>query len=72
MKFAYRNREFWCKGYYVDTTGKNTAIIKAYINNQLKRDKEAYQLSIFDPRDPFTGSKEQMRGCQANEKRTCA
>ena len=19
MKFAYRNREFWCKGYYVDT-----------------------------------------------------
>ena len=53
-------------------TGKNTAIIKAYINNQLKRDKEADQLSIFDPRDPFTGSKEQMRGCQANEKRTCA
>ena len=57
MKFAYRNREFWCKGYYVDTTGKNTAAIKAYIANQLKVDKETDQLSIFDPRDPFTGSK---------------
>ena len=57
MKFAYRNREFWSKGYYVDTTGKNTAAIKQYIENQLKKDKEADQLSIFDPRDPFTGSK---------------
>ena len=57
MKFAYRNREFWCKGYYVDTVGKNTTAIKNYIANQLKRDREADQLSIFDPRDPFTGSK---------------
>ena len=57
MKFAYRNREFWCKGYYVDTTGKNTAAIKSYIANQLKVDKETDQLSIFDPRDTFTGSK---------------
>ena len=38
MKFAYRNREFWCKGYYVDTVGKNTASIKSYIANQLKQD----------------------------------
>ncbi len=57
MKFAYRNREFWCRGYYVDTTGKNTAAIKAYIENQLKNDKETDQLSLFDPRDPFTGSR---------------
>ena len=57
MKFAYRNREFWCRGYYVDTTGKNTAAIKAYIQNQIKIDKETDQLSMFDPRDPFTGSK---------------
>ena len=57
MKFAYRNREFWSRGYYVDTTGKNTAAIKQYIENQLKKDREADQLSIFDPRDPFTGSK---------------
>ena len=57
MKFAYRNREFWAKGYYVDTVGKNTKAIQAYIANQLKLDREADQLSLFDPRDPFTGSK---------------
>ena len=57
MKFAYRNREFWCKGYYVDTVGKNTKAIKEYIADQLKRDREADQLSMYDPRDPFTGSK---------------
>ena len=57
LKFAYRNREFWCRGYYVDTTGKNTAAIKAYIQNQLKVDKETDQLSLFDPQDPFTGGK---------------
>ena len=57
MKFAYRNREFWCKGYYVDTVGKNTKAIKAYIADQLKKDQESDQLSMFDPRDPFMGSK---------------
>ena len=57
MKFAYRNREFWAKGYYVDTVGKNTKAIKTYIANQLKSGREADQLSLFDPRDPFTGSK---------------
>lgn len=57
MKFSYRNREFWCKGYYVDTVGKNTKAIKEYIENQLKADKESDQLSLFDPNDPFTGSK---------------
>ena len=57
MKFAYRNREFWCKGYYVDTVGKNTKAIKNYIAEQLKKDQETDQFSIYDPRDPFTGSK---------------
>ena len=57
MKFAYRNRQFWCRGYYVDTAGKNTKAIQAYIQNQLKIDQENDQLSLFDPRDPFTGSK---------------
>lgn len=56
-KFKYRNREFWCRGYFVDTTGKNTQVIKEYIKNQLKQDKEAMQLSIDYPEDPFTGSK---------------
>ena len=55
MKFAYRNREFWCRGYYVDTAGKNARAIKEYIKNQLKRDRECDQLSLFDPRDPFKG-----------------
>ena len=53
MKFAYRNREFWCKEHYVE----NTSAIKNYISNQLKSDKEADQLSLCDPRDPFMGSK---------------
>ena len=57
MKFAYRNREFWCRGYYVDTVGKNTKAIKEYIENQLKRDKEIDQLVLFDKQDPFTGGR---------------
>ena len=56
-KFQYRCREFWCRGYYVDTTGKNTETIKEYIKKQLKDDKENMQLSIDYPEDPFTGSK---------------
>lgn len=57
MKYKYGNRHFWCRGYYVDTVGKNTAAIKEYIANQLKQDKESDQLSLFDMRDPFKGSK---------------
>ena len=57
LKYKYRGREFWCKGYYVDTVGKNTAAIKQYIADQLKQDREMDQLSFFDPRDPFTGGK---------------
>ena len=57
MKYKYRNRQFWCRGYYVDTVGKNTAKIKAYITNQLHEDKINSQLSIEDAIDPFTGSK---------------
>ena len=56
-KFQYRCREFWCRGYYVDTTGKDTDAIKNYIKNQLKRDKENMQLAIDYPENPFTGSK---------------
>ena len=48
---------FWCRGYYVDTTGKNTQVIKEYIQNQLKKDKENMQLTIDYPEDPFKGSK---------------
>ena len=56
MKFAYRNREFWCKGYYVDTVGKNESRIAEYVRNQLKEDELGEQLRI--PSDsPFTGRK---------------
>ena len=57
LKFAYRNREFWCRGFYVDTSGKDTKAIKEYIKNQLEQDKQSDQLSIFNPKAPFTGSK---------------
>ena len=73
MKFAYRNREFWCKGYYVDTVGKDTVAIKKYIANQLKQDQEMDQLSLFDPRDPFTGSRYPHAWLAGQKKRrTCA
>ena len=55
-RYQYRDREFWCRGYYVDTVGKNTKKIAEYIQNQLKEDAAADQLTIEDI-DPFTGSK---------------
>ena len=54
MRYKYRNREFWCRGYYVDTVGKNTKKIKEYIANQLKEDKISDQLTI-EQIDPFKG-----------------
>ncbi len=53
MKFKYRNREFWCRGYYVDTVGKNKKSISEYIANQLKEDKEMEQMTIYEKVDPF-------------------
>lgn len=57
MKFRYRNRQFWCRGYYVDTVGKNAQKIKEYIQNQLEEDKLGEQLTIPFKESPFTGSK---------------
>ena len=54
-RFRYCNREFWCRGYYVDTAEKNEKKIVEYIRNQLKEDAESSQMT-FDL-DPFTGSK---------------
>ena len=56
LKYKYRNREFWCRGYYVDTTGKNTARIAEYIRNQLKEDQLAGQMTM-ELDNPFTGRK---------------
>ena len=55
LKYKYGNRHFWCRGYYVDTVGKNTAKIKEYIQNQLKEDLQYDQMSLVEYIDPFTG-----------------
>ena len=57
MKYKYGQRQFWCRGYYVDTVGKNTKAIKEYIANQLKEDKLKDDLSSKEYIDPFTGKK---------------
>ncbi len=56
LKFRCRNRQFWCRGYYVDTAGKNTKKIQEYIENQLRKDEEMEQLTL-EGLDPFTGKK---------------
>ena len=55
LKYKYGNRHFWCRGFYVDTVGRNKKVIAEYIKNQLHEDKEAEQLSIKEYIDPFTG-----------------
>jgi putative transposase len=55
MKYKYGNRKFWCRGYYVDTVGKNEKKIAEYIKTQLHEDYQADQLSLFEATDPFTG-----------------
>lgn len=52
-----KNRSFWCRGYYVDTVGKNKKKIAEYIQNQLKEDQLHDQLTLKEYMDPFTGSK---------------
>ena len=55
MKYRYGNRQFWCRGYYVDTVGRNKKAIEEYIRNQLQEDKEYEQLTMKELFDPFTG-----------------
>ena len=55
LKFKYRNRKFWCRGYYVDTVGKNKAKTVEYNRHQLAEDKLGEQLSIPYAGSPFTG-----------------
>ena len=56
IKYKYRSREFWCRGYYVDTVGKNSKKIQEYIKNQLDEDKIAEQLEL-EFEDPFKKNK---------------
>lgn len=55
LKYRYGNRKFWCKGYYVDTVGRNKEAIKKYIREQLQEDQTCEQLTLKEFVDPFTG-----------------
>lgn len=57
LKYKYGNRHFWCRGYYVDTVGRNKKVIEKYIQNQLEEDFVNDQISIKEYVDPFTGNK---------------
>lgn len=55
LKYKYGNRHFWCRGYYVDTVGRNKKIIQQYIQKQMDEDRTMEQLSMKEYIDPFTG-----------------
>ncbi|MEG1544952.1 MAG: IS200/IS605 family transposase [Tannerellaceae bacterium] len=55
LKYRYGNRQFWCRGYYVDTVGRNEKKIAAYVRNQITEDRQYEQLSMKELVDPFTG-----------------
>ena len=55
LKYKYGNRHFWCRGYYVDTVGKNAKKIEEYVKNQMQEDLEYDQMSLKEYIDPFTG-----------------
>ena len=57
LKYKYGSRHFWCRGYYVDTVGRNKKAIKEYIKNQLDEDIVSDQISMKEYTDPFTGAK---------------
>ena len=57
LKYRYGNRKFWCRGYYVDTVGRNRKKIEQYIIDQLREDHLADQLTLFEEYYPFTGQK---------------
>ena len=57
LKYKYGSRHFWCRGYYVDTVGRNKKVIEPYIRNQLDEDFSTNQISMKKYTDPFTGTK---------------
>lgn len=57
LKYRYGNRKFWCRGYYVDTVGRNKKVIEQYIKNQLQEDVASDQMTLREYVDPFTGEK---------------
>lgn len=57
LKYKYGSRHFWCRGYFVDTVGRNEQAIKQYIKNQMEEDYMEDQMTLKEYIDPFTGSK---------------
>ena len=57
LKYKYGSRHFWCRGYYVDTVGRNERVISEYIQKQLQEDYYSDQISMSEYIDPFTGIK---------------
>ena len=57
LKYKYGSRHFWCRGYYVDTVGRNKKVIEEYIRNQLAQDEIQDQMTMKEFVDPFTGRK---------------
>ena len=57
LKYKYGSRHFWCRGYYVDTVGRNKSVIQEYIKNQTEEDLMMDQMTLKEYTDPFTGSK---------------
>ena len=55
LKYKYGNRHFWCRGYYVDTVGRNKKRIEEYIRKQLQEDVAADQITLKEYIDPFSG-----------------
>ena len=55
LRYKYGNRHFRCRGYYVDTVGRNEKAIQEYVRNQLQEDVAADQISLKEFTDPFTG-----------------
>ena len=55
LRYKYGNRHFWCRGYYVDTVGRNEKAIQEYVRNQLQEDIAADQISLKEFSDPFMG-----------------
>ena len=57
LKYKYGNRAFWCRGYYVDTVGRNKERIAQYIKNQIEEDKIMDQMTLKEYFDPFNVEK---------------
>ena len=65
LKYKYGNRHFWCRGYFVDTVGKNKKRIEEYIRTQLQEDIAEDQISLKEYIDPFTGKKNKWGCCKS-------